>query len=335
MTQQNLAVINDSEWQVMQAQAAALVASGFLPQLVNTPQKVVAIMMLGRELGIPPWAALSTINVIQGKPTVSPQLMLALINRSGQLEDMQVQDEGGTVHVMMKRRGRSEHWASFGQADAIAMNLWSKPNWKSQPATMMKWRAVAACARVVFADVILGLYTHEEMGAEVVVDSDGNQTVVEPAQASTPVLVERVGDTPSAPPTPAPVRENALPASAAPNDLSASTPTGAPNGDASGDEPLFDDRPYTDFLCHELVYTVTNGGSQYTFKSEHGANIVVFGSEWVLGVADYADRDVFKNMPGKVQPLKPPLVVTARFDSKAKRWDVESIRVLEAEGVGK
>lgn len=116
------------------------------------------------------------------------------------------------------------------------------------------------------------------------------------------------------------------------------TPPLQPTGDASGDTfdrdfpPMSQSKPveqgYTDFLCHEIVYTVTNGGSQYTFKSEHGTNIVVFGSDWVLDIADYANRDVFKNKPGKVQQLKPPLVVTARFADK--KWDVERITTLEA-----
>jgi RecT family protein len=189
-----LAVITPNEWQAMTEQAAALVSSGFLPQSVNTPQKAIAIMMLGRELGIGAWAALTTVNVIQGKPSVSPQLMLALINRSGQLEDMKIQDEGGTVHVMMKRKGRTEHWECFGQADAEKMGLWSKPNWKAQPATMMKWRAVAACARVVFADVILGLYTPEEMGADVTTDEQGNMTVIEVKPTPQPQLVDKVAD---------------------------------------------------------------------------------------------------------------------------------------------
>lgn len=124
----------------------------------------------------------------------------------------------------------------------------------------------------------------------------------------------------------------------------ANTPPTAPiseNGGSSAGAEFFPDdakvtvlnseraeQGYSDFLCHELVYTVTNGGSQYTFKSEYGTNIVVFGSEWVLNVADYKDRDMFKNTPGKKQLLNPPLVVTARFADK--KWDVEQITTLEA-----
>lgn len=179
MTQDNSNAIVPAEWSVMQQQASALVASGFLPQSVNSPQKAVAIIMLGRELGIAPWAALTSINVIQGKPTVSPQLMLALINRSGQLEDMTIDDDGTACTVTMKRKGRTPHTFTFSMMDANAMNLSGKDNWKKQPAIMRQWRAVAGCARTVFADVILGLYTPDEMGIDVAADDQGNMTVID------------------------------------------------------------------------------------------------------------------------------------------------------------
>ena len=54
------------------------------------------------------------------------------------------------------------------------MQLAGKDNYKKQAATMYKWRAIAACARAVFADVILGLYTPDEMGADV--NEDGEIT---------------------------------------------------------------------------------------------------------------------------------------------------------------
>lgn len=178
--------VDVSEWAVLRQQAEALVASGFLPQAINTAQKAVAIMLLGRELGVGPWAALTSINVIQGKPTISPQLMLALINRSGQLEDMTIEDDGSACTVSLARKGRTPHRYSFSMADAQSMGLGGKDNWKKQPLIMRQWRAVAGCARVVFADVILGLYTPEEMGAVVIADDQGNMTIVDEQSAPAP-----------------------------------------------------------------------------------------------------------------------------------------------------
>lgn len=161
-----------SEFGVMRETAAMLCKTGFLPQAINTPEKAVAIILTGRELGIGTMAALNTINVISGKPTVSPQLMLALIERSGQLEDIQITNVEGAVKCTMKRKGRSPHTEFFGEAEATAMQLRGKDNYKKQAFTMYKWRAVAACARIVFPDVITGLYTPDEMGADVTDDGE-------------------------------------------------------------------------------------------------------------------------------------------------------------------
>lgn len=192
----DLAIINATDWQVIREQATMMVKSGFLPNSIRTAEQAIAIITLGRELGIPMWASVNTINVIQGKPTISPQLMLALINRSGQLDNMNIEGDATAYTVTMTRKGRDPHTEVFTLQDAATMGLSGKDNWKKQPGTMLKWRAVAACCRVVFADVILGLYTPEEMGADVITDEQGNMTVV-----STPTPA------PAPPPAPEPVVE--------------------------------------------------------------------------------------------------------------------------------
>src|SRR3990167_7816753 len=148
-----------------------LVKSGMLPQSVKNPEAAVAIMLKGREIGMPVMESFALINVIQGKPTIAPQGMLALIKRSGQQEDIQISDDGTTCTVTMKRKGESQHTASFSMEDAKAMGLAGKDNWIKQPKTMRQWRAIAACARVVFPDIIGGMYLPEEMG--IAVNDDG------------------------------------------------------------------------------------------------------------------------------------------------------------------
>lgn len=163
---------SEAEFGVMKEQSLMLLKSGFLPPSIKTPEQAIAIILTGRELGIGTMQALNNITVIQGKPTVSPQLMLALIQRSGQLENIVIQNKfapDGTInHVActMKRKGMHEHTEIFGAAEANKMGLLGKDNYKKQAGTMFKWRAVAACARVTFPDVILGFYTPDEMGAE-------------------------------------------------------------------------------------------------------------------------------------------------------------------------
>lgn len=181
------------EWQILREQATMLVKTNFLPQAIKTPEQAIAIILTGRELGIGTMAALNNINVIAGKPTVSPQLMLALINSSKELEDVSITDNGNACAVTMKRRGRKPHTETFSMEDAARMrttegygdskktiSLSEKYNWKQQPATMRKWRAVAACARVVFPDIILGLYTPDELGATI--DGETGEVIEMPAE---------------------------------------------------------------------------------------------------------------------------------------------------------
>lgn len=171
-------VSDEEDMELLFKQAETFVASRFLPESIKTPQQAVAIMMMGRELNIPPWQAINGINVIKGKPTVAPQLMIALIERSGSLEDMVIRGDSQSSTVKMKRKNRTAHEETFTIEDAQRLGLVGKHNWRTQPGTMLKWRAVAACARVVFPDVICGLYTPEELNPDLLVDEHGQAEVI-------------------------------------------------------------------------------------------------------------------------------------------------------------
>jgi hypothetical protein len=191
--------ISEGEFGLMERQAKIIVESGLLPKTVNTWQKAVVIMMQGRELGIGTMASLRGIDVIQGQPAVKPQLMLALIHRSDLLDDMRIEDDGQACRVTMTRKGREPHTEMFSVADAERMQttewennqkktikLSEKYNWKQMPEVMRKWRAVAACARVVFPDLILGLYMTEELGEAVIYDDGGEVIIDEHGEVVTP-----------------------------------------------------------------------------------------------------------------------------------------------------
>lgn len=173
-----LAKVQDNSWLSMKDKATMLVRSGFLPVAINTPEKAIAIALTGKELGIGMMESYRSINVIQGKPTVSPQLMLALANRTGDVEDIQIDSTDQKCTVTIKRKGRSPHTESFGIKEATDLQLLGKDNYKKQAKTMFKWRCLAACLRVTFPDVLLGLYTPDEMGVEVHVNPDTEEMAI-------------------------------------------------------------------------------------------------------------------------------------------------------------
>jgi len=142
-------------------------------------------MMKGIEIGLEPVASMDLIDVIQGKPTLKPQGMLALTHGSGQLSDIMITDDGNCCTVKMKRGEMAVHIETFSQDDAKVMGLSGKDNWKKQPAVMRKWRAVSAACRIVFPDIIQGMYIPEELSPDTTVDDSG-----EIVDASPPALPE-------------------------------------------------------------------------------------------------------------------------------------------------
>ncbi len=63
----------------------AFAESGMFPDIKTAAQAVVKIQA-GAEMGIPPFAAMSGIHIIQGKPTVGAGLMAANVKGSGKYD---------------------------------------------------------------------------------------------------------------------------------------------------------------------------------------------------------------------------------------------------------
>ena len=164
----------------MQKQAAILLKSGFLPKSIQTPEQAITIMLTGKELRLGAMESLRSINVIQGKPCMSAQLLLGLCHRTKQVEKAFVKESTEQKCVfILQRKGSPEYIstftideankAKFSQAWDKDKQAWkTKDNWEKQPATMLQWRAIAKACRVVFPDAVSGVYTEEEISDEVV-----------------------------------------------------------------------------------------------------------------------------------------------------------------------
>lgn len=210
IAKKEVSALEPTTWMAMKEQCQMLVRSGFLPVAINTPEKALAVALAGRELGVGMMESFRSINVIQGKPTVSPQLMLALANRTKELENIDVNATDEKCVVTVTRKGRKPVTTEFGIKEATDLGLMSKDNYKKQKKTMFQWRCLAANLRVTFPDVVLGLYTPEELGAEVQVTENENMEVIETkavdiqqkdvngvgAEKTPPVTIESIFDVP-------------------------------------------------------------------------------------------------------------------------------------------
>lgn len=171
-------------WTTLKQQAGELIRSGFLPSGIKTPEQAVAIILKGRELGIPPMQALSHIHVINGKPTMSAELMLAQIMRLHPKTKISYPKRTSEVcEVKVQRDGSDASVFSFSMADAQAAGLLNNPTWKKYPRAMLHARCVSEMARSLFPDAISGVsYTPEEMGAAV--SENGEVIDVQPTEVS-------------------------------------------------------------------------------------------------------------------------------------------------------
>lgn len=179
---------SEHEWAILKEQATMLVKSGFLPGAINSSEKAIAIALKGRELGIPPMQAFAHIHIISGKPTISAELMLALIfkNCPGAIVNY-VETSNDSCVIEAKRPNGSACRFSFTMRDAENAKLLNKSTWAQYPGAMLRARAISIMARALFADSIMGCsYTPEELGAEV---NEGGEVLTVPNEPTPPLVV--------------------------------------------------------------------------------------------------------------------------------------------------
>jgi hypothetical protein len=175
--------------QTMLTMAEQLVQSGLLPQSIKTPAAALAIIQKGIELGIPPMYSLSNIGIINGRPVVGAEVLLAMVYRDhGDSAIIVEETSAERCTVTYRRKGWDKaRQFSWTTQDAEQAGLLGKGGpWKQYPAAMLRARCISAVARLAFADSIGGMYLPEELGAEVEV-VDGEIVVVDQKPAPTPL----------------------------------------------------------------------------------------------------------------------------------------------------
>lgn len=164
-------------------------ASRLFKEILDPPQAMMLIV-LGRRFGLSAVDSLRMIHMIEGKPSMSAQLIVGIVQKSGMAEYFELDESSKTsaTWITKRRGGRKEKSWTFTVDDAKAARLggiWDKEkkilketfdpnsNWAKFPAVMCSWRAAVFLARVVYADLVGGLYMPDEIGGEEI-EIDGN-----------------------------------------------------------------------------------------------------------------------------------------------------------------
>ena len=128
------------------------------------PGNCLVAIQWGMEIGLKPLQAMQNIAVINGRPSLWGDAVIALVRSSPLCEYIIEEDDGRTATCRVKRRGEPEQSRSFSMDDAKAAGLLGKQGpWTQYPKRMRQMRARAFAVRDVFPDVLKGLPVAEEV----------------------------------------------------------------------------------------------------------------------------------------------------------------------------
>ncbi len=129
---------------------------------IKNADQALALMALCEAEGLHPAIAVRDYHIIQGKPALKADAMMARFqNAGGRVKWTAMSDErvcgefshpaGGTVEI------------DWDVKRATTAGFWGKDNWKKFPRAMLRARVISEGIRSVFPGVVVGTYTPEEV----------------------------------------------------------------------------------------------------------------------------------------------------------------------------
>ena len=170
--------------------AEMLAKSTLVPKAYQgAPANVLVAMAYGDSFGMQPLQAMQSVAVVNGMPGLYGDGLLAVCKSSPEWEWMSETIEGETATCTAKRRGEPEVTATFSVADAKRAQLWGKQGpWTQYPQRMLAMRARSFCLRNLYADILRGMRSAEEL-ADVATE--------QPAVTVEPVAIEQAPEKPA------------------------------------------------------------------------------------------------------------------------------------------
>lgn len=174
----------------------------------------------GAALGLEPLQALASIAVINGRATLSSDLMAAVIRRAGHtLRLVENSPESVTATLIRADDKTFKFEVTWDKEKAVKAGLWGqKGPWSQYPTQMLRARAITEVARQGASEALMGMiYSPEDFGAtmtetgEVIEAEIVAEAPAKPAPAAKPTPAA----TPAAAPSqPAPLGKPLTPAQA-------------------------------------------------------------------------------------------------------------------------
>ena len=174
----------------------------------------------GAALGLEPLQALASIAVINGRATLSSDLMAAVIRRAGHtLRIVENSPESVTATLIRADDKTFEFTVTWDKEKAVKAGLWGQRGpWSQYPTQMLRARAITEVARQGASEALMGMiYSPEDFGAtitdtgEVLEAEIVDDAPAKPAPAAKPKPTAKPAAAPS---QPAPLDKPLTPAQA-------------------------------------------------------------------------------------------------------------------------
>lgn len=147
----------DSVWKMAQSVAASNLFG------MKDPNQAMALMLIAQAEGMHPALAARDYHVINGRPALKADAMLARFQQAGGKVEWKKYTDTAVSALMSHPSGGSveiEWTMEMAQRAGLTRN----PTWKSYPRQMLRARVISEGIRTVFPGVAVGVYTPEEVG---------------------------------------------------------------------------------------------------------------------------------------------------------------------------
>ena len=126
---------------------------------LKTPEQAAALMLVAQADGLHPAKAATHYHIIQGKPSLSADAMLARFQAAGGRVKWEAYGDDAVIGTFTHAAGGSVtiRWDIDRAKKAGVQNL------QKFPAAMMRARCISEGVRTVYPGVIVGMYTPEEV----------------------------------------------------------------------------------------------------------------------------------------------------------------------------
>ncbi len=161
---------------------------------IQTPAQALALGLLCQAEGRHPAEAARDYHIINGKPSLKSEAMLARFQQAGGKVEWHEYGHEAVSGTFTHPQGGSLK-VSWTMQDATRAGLTGNPTWKKFPRQMLKARCISEAVRGIFPGVLSGLYAPEEVGeftpVQVVTEPEPLQ-IEAPKEEPIPEKIERI-----------------------------------------------------------------------------------------------------------------------------------------------